>query len=1134
MATDDARVLDVRVQTDRQRWLGRNRGPAQPIGSLDLVPESVPNTALVTGLDPMCALAVRVRVAPGAKIELTFATAVSDNGGVLSAVIDKYRQHNSVKRASLMSATLVGIRLRALRISAKNFAAMQSLSTALVLSVSRVQAHPTSTDEALAPACDRRLLWRFAISGDRPLILVSAADAQGLGLLRAMAQALNQWAWAGVACDLVVVNSEPASYAMALHREVEVLRERHAKDTSAHSGVALTGFHLLRADELSAAEWSTLKALARFRFHADGRPLAHHVQEWLALHEQALDARHEKSSTRVDTHRAAVAARPEMPATPAFTGEFINEGREFQFEVSERERPPRPWINVLSNPDFGAQVSEAGSGFTWAGNSRLNQLTAWSNDPVSDPPAEVFLLQDLKTRAIWSIAPNAWGDASVAYQLSHGQGSTRITHRRDDLEVSATWCVDADTSVKQIQITLRNHGPKSINLRLIGIAQWMMGANRADRGTVHTRYRPQALSDPSRGLQTLHTVLCTQREQSAGFGDGAAFFSLALDAQEEPDWTCDRRECFDACGQLIIPDYFDQTAGVGLDPCAALACRVAVSADHTVERVFLLGYAKSVADAQQLCTQAAGVPAPTRLQTVCTRWDQLLGATQVKTPDPLLDALLNRWLLYQAVSCRLWAKAAFYQAGGATGFRDQLQDAMALTWAAPQMLRQQIVLCASRQFIQGDVQHWWHAPLGAGVRTHFSDDLLWLPFACAHYLRATGDLTLLDQRVSFIEGPAISPGSEDAYYTPQVSAIVASVYEHAALALDHSLKVGAHGLPLMGTGDWNDGMNQVGAHGQGESVWLAWFLCQLVTDFGPIAQSRDDKARVQAWEAAHQAWLAALHGVAWDGQWFKRAYFDNGQALGSHTNVEARIDLIAQAWAVLSNAATPDMQRQAMQAADAHLVDAENGLIKLLDPPLQHATPSAGYIQAYPPGVRENGGQYSHAGIWALMAVAELAKTTTHASDAPTHCDDAYRYFTYLSPAHRSVHPTRGPAYGLEPYVMAADVYSQAPYVGRGGWSWYTGAAAWMHRAGVEAIFGLRLGASELSFNRCLPSHWPKAEITLVRGEQTMRFILMQADLHQALAATASSEAQPLYPGQLLPWTTLPPNSVFVIPLLMH
>ncbi|MDP2368169.1 GH36-type glycosyl hydrolase domain-containing protein, partial [Rhodoferax sp.] len=980
--------------------------------------------------------------------------------------------------------------------------------------------------------------WRFGISGDRPLILVSAGVVEGLGLMRSLAQGLSLWTWGGVACDLVVVNAEPASYQMTLQRELTALRDRHLADNATQAGPLVTGFHVLRADELSGVELATLQAHARVQLNADGRPLVHHVQEWVVQHELAFEQRHATSTT-------ALALAP-CPATAdnATSGSFTPDGEDFGFDVSTGLRPTRPWINVLANPAFGAHISEAGGGYTWAGNSRMNQLTTWSNDPVADPPAEWFLLQDLKTMQVWSATPNAWGAADVRYRVSHGQGYSRIEHRRGQVDVKASWCVDAQTAVKQVRLTVVNHGPRSVQLRLTGVVEWMMGANRLDRGTVYTRvYRQRlpavALAQPHDGAlqaRKLTALLCTQRESAAGFGGGTAFWALADTTDAAEDWTCDRRECFDARGYPVLPDHFGQTVGDGLDPCAALSCRFSLASGESTQRVFLLGYADSDSAARALATQAGATSAQQRLDQVRHSWDQLLGATVVRTPDPLFDALVNRWLLYQTVACRLWAKAGFYQAGGATGYRDQLQDTMALSWAAPELLRAQIVLGASRQFAQGDVQHWWHAPLGAGVRTHFSDDLLWLAQACVRYWDATGDATLFDQVVPFIEGASIPDGAEDAYYTPTVSKQQATVFEHAARAIDRSLRVGVHGLPLMGSGDWNDGMNRVGIGGRGESVWLGWFLCQLVADFAPLARQRGEAARAQRWEDAALGWSAALSGPAWDGQWFKRAFFDDGQPLGSQGNPEARIDLIAQAWSVLSQAAPPAMQRMAMAAVQAHLVDTQAGLIRLLHPPLVDASPSAGYIQAYPPGVRENGSQYSHAGVWALMALAQLHATqpapqqggTTHGEIG----DAVFRYFTYLSPAHRAQHPERGPVYGVEPYVMAADIYAHPPYVGRGGWSWYTGAAAWLHRASIESIFGLRQGARALSFTPCLPSHWPQAELTLRRDTLRMRFILLRGTPAAIEAAASRHSAQLLHPGQALDWSVLTGDTCFVIPLV--
>ena len=1118
LAESDPAIVALRVQTDRHGWLGRNRDASQPLASFPLTPavdSSHAEIALDTGLDPVSALSVRLQLAPKAKLRLTFCTAAADTRGTLDAVIDKHRQPSPVARASLMSATLTGIRLRELAIGADSFSAIQTLTTAVVMQLTRPRAQDMPAEATGAARCDRRLLWRFGISGDRPILLVSAGAPEGMGLLRTLVQALRVWSWSGVACDVVVVNAEPSSYLMPLQRDAHALRDQFAAQNGGHPGSAATSFQVLRAEDLSADDLGTLRALARVHFNADGRALAHHLQDWIELHEAALE---ERQTTSVAPLPIAVGAGAEPRATE---GRFTPDSGDFRFDTSVFQRPSRPWVNVLANPDFGAHISEAGGGYTWALNSRLNQLTPWSNDPLADPPGEWFLLQDLRTRELWNVTPSAWGDAAATYRITHGQGYTAISHRHGDLEVRVDWCVDAASAVKQVRLRLVNRGHRKQRLRVIGMVEWIMGANRGDRGSTETASFTQRLQSGSNvasagSPRRLTALTCTQRDRSAGFGDGTAFFGVTTEGSQLLDWTCDRRECFDARGRLAVPDDFGQRSGSGLDPCAALSSPIEIGAGDTAECVFLLGYGATPQVARELAINAAALPASQRLEATRTAWDELLGATTVKTPDPLFDAMVNRWLLYQTVGCRLWAKAGFYQAGGAFGFRDQLQDAMALAWAAPDQLRRQIVLNASRQFTEGDVQHWWHAPTGAGVRTHFSDDLLWLPLAIARYLRCTGDAALLEEPVAFIEGGPIPEGAEDAYYIPTVSAATASVYEHGARTIDRSLRTGAHGLPLMGSGDWNDGMNRVGAEGRGESVWLAWFLCKIVDDYAPIARERGETARARRWEEASRHWREALQREAWDGQWYKRAFFDDGTPLGSHTNSECRIDLIAQAWSVISGAAPAAFQRMALAALDTHLVDAEAGLIKLLAPPLQSQHPSAGYIQAYPPGVRENGGQYSHAGVWALIAQAMSGNG-----------DAAYRYFTHLSPAHRAADPTRRAAYAIEPYVMAGDIYTEAPYVGRGGWSWYTGSAAWMHRAAIEHLFGLQQHGDEIAFDPQLPSHWPQAEITLRRGARSLRVLMSRS----AGAPGATGADFDLAPGQRLRWDAVGPHSTGLLRL---
>jgi len=1122
VAHTEGEVLGVQLQTDRQRWLGRNHAPSSLLGELAAAPTG--SGPLVTGLDPVSVLSVRVRVPPGGQAVVTFGTAATDHHATLLAVVDKYRQSSSVARASVMSATLADIQSGPHHLRPDFLPALQALTTALVFTLPRPSAGPGADG-----CCDRRLLWPLALSGDKPLLVVDIAALQGLGLVRTLWQAMYAWARCSLACDVVLLSHEAHSYHMPVQQELLALRERHGAELRAMPGGTGVGLHVHRAQDLSPAQLDTLDSLARVRLSADGRPLHFHVLAWLAWHRASRQPVVSGAARWLGAASARVPAVRIGHVPPAPQGRFAADDGHFAFQTSARCRPTRPWVNVLANPGFGALVSEAGGGHTWALNSRLHQLTPWANDPVADPPGEWLVLQDRRSQAVWALCPSAWGDPGVVYDVTHALGTTRIAHRRGDLGVAVVWCVDPHTAVKHMRVELTNHGTTRQHLRLLGMVEWQMGEHRRDRATTQTALATRGPAD--RGT----VLLCTQVEAAAGFGRHTAFWAMAAPTlphtsePDGPDWTCDRREFFDLQGQLVLPQRLGQHSGWGLDPCAAWVRRLSLPAGQQATQVFVLGHATTPALATALATQALAASASEREQSVTDGWRDLMGACQVHTPDPLFDALTNHWLLYQTVSSRLWAKAGYYQAGGATGFRDQLQDAMALAWARPEVLRQHIVQAASRQFEAGDVQHWWHSPGGAGVRTHFSDDLLWLPYAISHHQRTTGDTGLLDETVPFLQGVPIPEGAEDSYTTPLPGDTTASVYEHAARALDHSLRTGTHGLPLMGTGDWNDGMNRVGHGGRGESVWLAWFLCAITPDWVALAHRRGDSARAERWAHALAGWQAALHTAepegVWDGAWYRRAFFDDGTPLGSHTQAECRIDLIAQAWGVLSGAAPPERQQLAMASAEALLVNPQAGLVQLLSPPLAHAQPSAGYIQAYPPGVRENGGQYTHAGVWSLMAAAQLARE--QGADAST----PYRLFTYLSPAHRAAHPEWGPAYGLEPYAVAGDVYSQPPYVGRGGWSWYTGAAGWLHRAAVESILGLQWQADTLCLRPCLPSHWPRVQLTLVRGPVQLVFTLLRATPPELQHELDTQTARLLQPGEPLAWVTLAGRTRFVVPL---
>ncbi|MEO5669366.1 MAG: glycosyl hydrolase family 65 protein, partial [Ramlibacter sp.] len=873
--------------------------------------------------------------------------------------------------------------------------------------------------------------------------------------------------------------------------EINALRDRLAQKTLHSVGPYNPGaVFLLREQDVSAAEKSTLIGLARFVFNADGRPLETQVAAW----KDTLGA-----TARPPAPRQRQVAVADDHDAPAVTGSFDAESGEFRFGMKPGQRTPRPWVNVISNPSFGLQVSESGNGFTWSGNSRLHQVTPWSNDAVRDASSTHWLLQDRDSGELLPVAAGRPSHAPARHLVRHGQGYTVLEAELDGLRTELTLFVALDQPVQAVQLKVVNTGPEPRRLRALAIAEWQLGDGLTQRRTLRT-WRDAAAP----------VLYAQQREQRGGFGGGTAF--LAVAGEGDVDWTCDRAELFDAAGRLAPLRRLQARAG-GVDAAAAIALDIVVAPGETVAVGFLLGHASDPQAAQALAMDWRGRSLPQALSNVRAWWSGLLATVQVATPDPIFDAMVNRWLLYQTITCRLWAKAGFYQAGGAFGFRDQLQDAMALAWAQPEKLRAQILLNASRQFPEGDVQHWWHAPGGEGVRTHFSDDLLWLPYATSHYLDTTGDASILDEPVEFIDGPPIPAGAEDAYYVPSPSGLFASLYEHAARTIDRSLPTGPHGLPLMGTGDWNDGMNRVGHAGRGESIWLAWFLCSVVERFAPVAAARGEPKRAEAWQAARQGWIAALHAEGWDGAWFRRAFFDNGAPLGSQANEECRIDLIAQAWSVLSAASSKEYTSRALDSMRTHLLDEEAGLLRLLHPPLATSANNPGYIQAYPPGVRENGGQYSHGAVWALMAQALAGDT-----------DGAYRSFRWLSPAHRSADPVQGPAYELEPYVMPGDIYSAPPYAGRGGWSWYTGSAAWLYRAATETMLGLEIRAGKLSLTPRVPTAWNRFEIRLALAGRKV-WITWERD---APAAGPTADALRLRPGEWIDLAALPTEARIV------
>jgi cyclic beta-1,2-glucan synthetase len=1097
LAFADGEIDKVEPCVDRARWLGRYGTPSAPrgIGGARTLPDSatpgLPGVALDTGLDPVAVLRLKMRIAPGTTRKIVFGAAAAREGEVLAALVDKYRQPNHVLRASNMSHTMAAIRYGELGFDAESWNALLRLNTLLGAQMPRDVPLGPRFHAGELPYCDRRALWQYGISGDRPIIFVGISDESGFPFVQQLKKALRLWTPAAMPVDLVVLNAEPPSYHAPVQHLLDQLRERHAaqQDERVPQHLRAT-LHVLREHELAPEARQTLNMLARVRFQADARSLAQQLERFQEELQRAAAAR--KGIKRWQVKPVLPGVRRGREAdVPGH--EFDEAQGDFRFTLDAATHPSRPWVQILANPRFGCMVSEVGGGYTWAENSRMFQLTPWSNDPLIDPPGEWLFLHDVDRARVWPLGRQLFEDAPRS--VTHGIGFTRMEQRVAGLDVTLTWCVDPETSVKQLSIMLRNGNDEKRWLRIVALAEWQLGSARSERLSVVTGVERLGFGRAEDGLvarTSAIAVTASQTDALGGFAGATAFLALRSESTQpqEDDWTCNRREFFDAAGRMVVPERLGRRSGAGLDACGAVGITVAAAPGATIDATLLLGYAATPELARRHLAEVVESDPVERLARQQAQWPALTGGTRVRTPDARFDALVNHWLPYQTVVCRLWARAAFYQAGGAFGFRDQLQDAMALVTRAPQLLASQIGLCAARQFPEGDVQHWWHEPGGAGVRTHFSDDLLWLPYAVALYVARTGDAMLLDDSVPFLAGSKVPDGAEDIYETPQPGPESASIYEHAARTIDHSLARGEHGLPLFGTGDWNDGMNRVGHEGRGETVWLAWFLCEVVERFAPIALERGDGARVKRWRIARRAWIKALESHGWDGAWYRRGFFDDGSPLGTAANPECRIDLIAQAWAVIAGTGDPARARQAMDSANRMLVDREHTLVKLLTPPLQRARPSAGYIQAYPPGVRENGGQYNHGAVWSLMAFAKLGRRA-----------EAWMVFEALSPAHRWREAKMGAVYAVEPYVMAGDVYTEAPWIGRGGWSWYTGSAGWLLHAAVESLCGVVLARGKVSLQPCLPPDWPQAEVQVRHGSHEHRFLIVtQAALADAAA----------------------------------
>ncbi|MDQ6422207.1 glucoamylase family protein [Paenibacillus sp. LHD-117] len=1080
LSAEGATVGGLEFETDRAAFIGRGYRLEEPQSIRSRLKGKTGSVA-----DPAFVMRRRVGIEPGRQAVLYAVTSVASTREVALEAAASLTKPQAVERAFQLAWTRSRIELRSLGLELADAFVFQRLAAQVLYTP------PLSGDRSLrieANVKGQPGLWAFGISGDRPLVAAEIDNRSRMPFIMKLLAGHEYLRRLGIRFDLALLNGSEEGYEQelqdALSRAVEHGIDRFG---AGHGSIVV-----IPAMQLSADNLTLILAVARLTLRANGPSLAVQLKLLRRSGEAgegvrglkraaergpsrkaragtaaAENTEHALLRTPEDHSRNLVGTSGSVSLNPRDVlfyngwGGFTPDGKQYKLLIKGGNHLPAPWINVLSNPGFGAIVSELGTGYTFWRNSRECKLTPWSNDPVLDPPGELGFLRDEDTGQAWALTPSA-GEDPAPYLVTHGLGSTVFEHVRGGIRHELSMFVPMEDPVKIMRLKLRNDSGAARKLSVTYYAEWVIGVQRQSNASfISSEWDEDA------------EILTAQNRYQEIFREATPFLGVFTeqgdDDDQEVSWTSDQLGFIGRNGSVLQPaalsrTRLDKQAGVHYASCGAVQRKLILQAGEKTEVIVLLGCGTSRNHAAELARRyAIASSCDEAWQETSRYWEETLGQIVVDTPSQETNILLNGWLLYQSLACRMWARTAFYQAGGAFGFRDQLQDSLAILHTRPELTRKQILLSASHQYEEGDVQHWWHEETSRGIRTLFSDDLLWLPYTVSRYIEHTGDASILDEIAPYITSDTLREGEHERYEETIRSQHSGTVYEHCMRAVDKSLsRIGEHGLPHIGVGDWNDGMNLVGDEGRGESVWLGWFLCEVLRRLEPLCLMRGDEARGEQYLRERNQLADAIHKHGWDGQWYRRAFTDAGAWLGSLYNEECRIDAIAQSWSVISGAAPEDRALQAMQSFDRELVDREMAVARLLTPPFDRTEPSPGYIQGYPPGIRENGAQYTHGVIWSIVAWSKLGRG-----------DKAFELFRMLNPINHTRTDREVRTYYGEPYVMAADVYTAEPHQGHAGWTWYTGASSWMYQSGIEWILGIRKQGDKLILNPCVPSDWP-------------------------------------------------------------
>jgi cellobiose phosphorylase len=1046
MAVHGAEIRNITYETDRMQFIGRGNTLAAPHAMINPDPLSNSQGSV---LDPIVSIQYQIILEGDGSATIDIVSGISDTREGALILIEKYQDKQIANRVFELAWTHSQVLLRQINANESDAQLYGKLASSIIFANSALRADPGII---IKNRRGQSGLWGYSISGDLPIVLLQIEDPANINLVRQLVQAHAYWRLKGLAVDLVIWNEDRAGYRQLLQEQIIGLIAAGIEGSIIDRP---GGIFVRSADQISNEDRILFQTVARAIISDTRGALEDQMKR--RGYTEPLNSQFKPTRTY----------RPIQQSKEFFPGEnlvfyngiggFTTDGREYIISTTKENPTPAPWINVIANPGFGTLISENGVAFTWAENSHEYRLSTWYNDPVTNSSGEAIFLRDEETGHYWSPTPLT-GSQSPIYKSRHGFGYSVFEHNEGGIVTELWVYVAIDASVKFSVLKVRNESGRASKLSATSFVELLLGEIR-HKSAMHI----------NTSIDKNSSVIYASNPYNIEFADRVAF--LQTD-DKSCTFTCDRTEFLGRNGTLKNPAAMGNTKlsgkkGAALDPCAAIQVSFDLASGEGRELIFRLGSGRNKEEANDLINRFHGPgPAYIALQEVWKYWKQTLGTVQIETPDIALNILSNGWLLYQTIACRIWARSGYYQSGGAFGFRDQLQDAMALIHTRPNLLREHILRSAGRQYKEGDVQHWWHPPAGRGVRTHCSDDYLWLPMATCRYVIASGDKEVLNEIIHFLEGRPVNQEDDSYYDLPNRSEETGTLYEHCKRSISHGLRFGIHGLPLIGTCDWNDGMNMVGNQGKGESVWLGFFLFDVLTQFMPLAQARDDFEFVDLCRNASKIIKENIEKNGWDGEWYRRAYFDNGSPLGSSGNEECQIDSISQSWSVLSGAGRADRSVIAMESVNKRLVNRENSLVQLLDPPFDESDLNPGYIKGYVPGVRENGGQYTHAAIWVAMAFSKLGNS-----------EKAWEILNMINPINHSSSPEKIARYKVEPYVIAADVYAMWPHMGRGGWTWYTGSAGWMYRLITESLLGLRLESGKLYLEPCLPADWPSFSI---------------------------------------------------------